>query len=116
MGRATKKSILKAIEGSNGIVSNVASSLGCAWVTAKNYIESTPQFKEKFLHAREALLDIAENAISTSIKDGNTQDAKWLLSTLGKKRGFVEKSQLELSGEIKTFVDYVTEINKNEQL
>ena len=31
---------------------------------------------------------MSESAILKSIKNGNTQDAKWLLSSLGASRGF----------------------------
>lgn len=37
---------------------------------------------------------MSESAILKSIKDGNTQDAKWLLSSLGASRGFGDKVEV----------------------
>ena len=98
-----KETVLEAIKGSGGIVSTVSKRLDCAWHTANKYIHEWDETKAAFEDEREAILDMAEGVIYQSIKEGNSQDAKWILSTLGKKRGFSEKVELEHSGGI-TFV------------
>ena len=97
-----KEMVLEAIKGSGGIVSTVSKRLGCAWSTARTYIDKWEDTQKAFLDEREAILDMAEGVIDNSVKDGNTQDAKWVLSTLGKDRGFSEKTQIEHSGDLKT--------------
>lgn len=84
----TKDQVLKAIEGSGGIVSAVASRLGCAWKTADNLVKRWAEVREAFMAEREKVLDIAETTLIKSIQNGDTQDAKWMLSKRGKARGY----------------------------
>jgi hypothetical protein len=100
----TKTKILKAIKGCGGIVSAVAKRLDCDWNTADKYIKMYDETKQAMLDEKETILDMAESAVYNSIKEGNTQDAKWVLSTIGKKRGFSEKMEISHSGEV-TIID-----------
>jgi hypothetical protein len=93
-----KLDILQAIKGSGSIVSTIAKRLDCTWDTAKTYINSWPETIKAMKDEEETVLDMAESAVFKSIQDGNTQDAKWLLSTKGKRRGFSDKQELEISG------------------
>ena len=95
--------VLEAIRGSGGIVNTVAKRLDCDWHTAKKYINEWDETRAAFDDEREAILDMAEGVIYQSVKEGNSQDAKWILATLGKNRGFSEKHEIEHSGGI-TFV------------
>ena len=92
--KATKASVLVAIKGSGGIVSIVAQRLGVQWNTAKKYIDKWEETKQAYTDEMEAILDLAEGKVYESIKEGNTQDAKWLLATKGKRRGFTERHEL----------------------
>ena len=84
----TAAQFIDAIPGSGGIVSTIARRVGCEWHTARKYIDEHPTVKQAYDNEREVLLDLSESVIVTSIKDGNTQDAKWLLSRMGKQRGY----------------------------
>ena len=94
----TKEMVLEAIKGSGGIVSTVSKRLDCAWSTARTHIDKWDETKAAFDDERQAILDMAEGVIYNSIKEGNSQDAKWILATLGKNRGFSEKHEVEHSG------------------
>lgn len=94
----SKESLLEAINGSGGIVSTIADRLGCQWCTARKYINQWEETKQAFDDETERVLDKAESVLHESINEGNTHDAKWYLSTKGKKRGFSEKHELEHSG------------------
>ena len=89
-----KAIVLEAIKGSGAIISTVAKRLGCEWITAKTYIEKWPETRAAIADERETILDMAEGAVYNSIKEGNTQDAKWVLATLGKRRGFTERHEI----------------------
>ena len=90
----TQEIVLEAIKGSGSIVSTVARRLGCEWITAKRYIEKWEVTKRAMLDEEETILDMAESTIFASIKDGNSQDAKWILSTKGKRRGYSERHEI----------------------
>ena len=95
----TKDQVLKAIEGSGGIVSAVAQRLGCAWKTADNLVKRWAEVREAFMAEREKVLDIAETTLIKSIQNGDTQDAKWMLSKRGKARGYGDALDLTSDGK-----------------
>ena len=97
--KCTQEEILKAIKGSQGIITQVAKRLGVSWDTAQRYIQANDINRTAFKNERESVLDLAESVIYKSITNGNTQDAKWLLSTLGKKRGYGEAAPQALDDE-----------------
>ena len=97
----TKQNLLEAIQGSGAIVNTIAKRLSCEWITAKKYIEMWPETQQAYSDEEETVLDMCESAIYKSVQDGNTQDAKWVLSTKGKRRGFSEKHEIEHTGGVK---------------
>lgn len=71
---------ITAIDGSGGIVSTIAARVGCAWETAKKFIHSHPTVYQAYLDECERINDMAQSVLLKSIKEGNTQDAKWWLA------------------------------------
>ena len=88
--------VLQAIKGSAGILSTVARKLECDWHTAEFYKNKWESTKKAYQDERETLLDMAESAIATGIRDGDLGSARWMLATLGKNRGYTEKTEVEL--------------------
>lgn len=96
--KSTEKKTLEAIKGSAGIISTIARRLDVDWHTAEARIQKHPAALAAFTAEREGILDMAEATIYTAIKQGDTGSAKWLLSTIGRKRGFTEKQDIALTG------------------
>ena len=96
--------VLEAITDSGGIVSTVAKKLGVSWGTARKYIQSWPETVQAFEDETEKILDMAESVLYSSIREGSSQDAKWILATKGKRRGFSEKHEIQHSGELDSTV------------
>ncbi len=94
MARKSKKAIIEAIENSGGIMSTIARRLGVTWHTADTWVKQYDETKQALQDEREAILDLAESTLFRNIKDGNSQDAKWLLSTMGKNRGYNERQEI----------------------
>jgi hypothetical protein len=86
--------VLKAIKGSGAVMSTIAKRLDCAWYTARKYVNKWDATKQAYEDEEQMILDLAESKIYESINNGNTQDAKWLLATKGKKRGFTERQEI----------------------
>jgi hypothetical protein len=80
--RYTAKQFIDAIPGTGGIVSVLARRIGCDWWTAKRYITKYPTVKAAYEAECETVTDLAESVLVESIKEGNTQDAKWWLSRI----------------------------------
>ena len=79
-GLYTAEQFIKAIPGTGGIITSIARKVGCEWNTAKVYIEKYPTVKQAYQDECERINDMAQSILMKSIKDGNTQDAKWWLS------------------------------------
>lgn len=102
----TQQQIIEAIKDSGSIISNIAKKLGCSWVTANVYVQKWEETKEAFESEEQKILDLCEATLYKSVQSGDTQSAKWVLSTKGKKRGWGEK--LEIDGNMNvTIIDDV---------
>ena len=89
--------VKKAISGSGGIVSTIASRLKCDWHTADKYIKKY-DLQEDVRAEKESLLDFAESQLLANIKNGDTTSILFYLKTQGKKRGYIERQEVENSG------------------
>ena len=95
------KDFKAAIPGSAGIVSTIARKVGCDWSTARIAIDASPLLTQLWNNERESLVDMAEGVLLKSVQSGDTQDAKWVLSKMGKRRGWGDSVDVKLDGEIK---------------
>ena len=90
----TAEQFIKAIPGTAGIVSTIATRCGCDWHTAKKWIEGHPTIKAIYDDEREGILDLAEAKLIQAIKDGDLGAIKYYLGTQGKGRGYVERHEM----------------------
>ena len=96
----TKKAVLKAIKDSYGVVGTIATRLNCEWATAKRYIDKWPETQQAVLDEREGYLDLTENACIERIKQGDGQMIRFVLATVGKKRGYgTEETPADTAGD-----------------
>jgi len=123
-GNYTAQQFIDAIPGSGGIVSTIAARVGCAWNTAKKYIDEYATVAKAYQDEQERALDRAESVVFGNIAlalkalqaEGRTEqvdssDAKWLLARKGKERGYVERVQQEHSGPDGGPIETVTRID-----
>lgn len=100
-----KERLVEACRRSNGIMSAVCAMLGVSWHTAEKYIKACPEATEAFKGARETVKDVAESSLLRIINDPkhprHFDAVVFALKTLGKDRGFTEKVETEVSGELK---------------
>ncbi len=95
----TAEQVIKAIQNSRGIKSAIARQLGCSRRTVDNYIEKYVTVKEAYEEERAALVDIAELQLMKHVNAGSLAALFFVLKTIGKDRGYVER--FEFSGSIK---------------
>lgn len=102
----TEKRVLAAIKGSHGIFSNVAASLKCSRQGLYDFMNRDDNKKlwAELQEAKDELIDLAENKIANVLK-GRKNDAlavntaKFVVSTLGKKRGYTMKFENETTNK-----------------
>lgn len=85
--------IKKAIDGSGGYITEISARLKCDWHTAKDYI--TKLGLEEYLRLEEETrLDKAEKKLDQLIGAGDTTALIFYLKTKGKKRGYIERTEI----------------------
>ena len=101
----SNEQLVEICKRSNGIMVAVAQMLGVGWHTAEKYIKSCPEAMEAFQGARETVKDVAESALIRMVNDPkhprHFDAVVFTLKTLGKDRGFTERIENEISGDIK---------------
>ena len=90
----TKEQVLKAIEGSYGIISQTARALGCSWATARKYINRWAETRQAYADEDERALDFTEGQMLAAIKAGDGPMIRFHLATKGKRRGYVMREEV----------------------
>jgi len=97
MSKPTRKTVLTAIKGSGGVVSTIARKLGVDWHTAKAWIEKSKATERAYADEEETILDMADSKLYEAIKSGDLSAVKWIQSTKGKNRGYVQRTESDLT-------------------
>jgi len=106
-GRNVKHSeedVLAVMDGCGAIVSALAKKLGVSWNTADSYIKKYPKVAEEWEAQKEEVLDLTEGKLIEQIQAGEGWAIKFMLGTKGKKRGYVQKQEIDLNARVQTVV------------
>jgi len=97
-----KKRMLEALEKSLGVVTTAAKIAGIERKTHYRWIQKDSDSKEAVDNVSNVVLDFAESQLHHQIKNGNTAATIFLLKTIGKKRGYIERQEIKHEGGIKS--------------
>jgi len=92
-----KESVLKALESSLGVVTVACKSAGIPRSTYYKWLNEDEEFAKAVKDIENIALDFGESQLHAQMKDGNTSATIFFLKTKGKKRGYIERSELDLS-------------------
>ena len=92
-----KEAILKALENSLGVVTLACKQADIPRSTYYKWLKEDQDFAQAVKEIENIALDFAESQLHTQIKDGSTSATIFYLKTKGKKRGYIERSELDLS-------------------
>ncbi|MDA3832094.1 MAG: hypothetical protein PF495_01725 [Spirochaetales bacterium] len=98
-GYLTIKQIETALLGTGGFVTYAAKKLNCTHQNIKKRIDGSPYLQEVMDSIHEGYLDLSEHALLKRIRDEDLGAICFYLKCQGKKRGYVEKQQLEHTGK-----------------
>ena len=113
MTKITDKMMLKAIPNSGGILSHIAKKCGVSRVNLYNFLERNPKYREIIEQERESIIDMAESSLFLQAKEKQPWATKFILATIGKKRGYVEKQEMEYSGGLTLRADMTNRFNES---
>ena len=93
----TKKALLEALEKSLGIVTTACKKVGVGRTTYYDWYNNDSDFKDKVDDLKNVALDFAESQLHKQIQDNSTSATIFYLKTQGKKRGYIERQEVDLS-------------------
>jgi len=91
-----KNAMIEALEKSLGVVTVACKSVGIARSTHYEWYSKDENYKKQVDSISDIALDFAESQLHKNIQNGDTTSVIFYLKTKGKKRGYIERSELEL--------------------
>ena len=98
----TPEQMVEVIHKSLGLITKAAKMLGCSPKTIYNYRDKYDEVRQAIDDAREATCDQAEFNIIEAITKKDIETSKWYLSRMGRHRGYGDKVDHKVDGEVKT--------------
>ena len=92
-----KKAMIVALEQSLGIVTTACLIVGIDRKTHYNWLKDDKEYKAAVESIQDITLDFAESQLHKQIKDGEVTSTIFYLKTKGKKRGYVERVEQDVS-------------------
>jgi hypothetical protein len=90
-----KKKMLEALERSLGIVTSACKAIGISRQTHYNWMNDDEQYANEVRSIEDIALDFAESQLHKQIKDGEVSSTIFYLKTKGKRRGYVERQEID---------------------
>lgn len=90
-----KKSMVHALEKSLGIVTTACRSVGIGRDTHYRWLRDDETYRREVESIDGIALDLAESKLHEEILGNNTTAIIFFLKTKGKKRGYVERSEVD---------------------
>ena len=94
----TQEQVIEALEQSKGMIAPAARALGCSRDTIRTYLEEYTAVAQAKLDQREAVTDMAENALYAAILRGEAWAICFYLKCMARDREYVEKAEISGPG------------------
>ena len=111
-----KEALLKALEKNLGVVTTACKQVEVSRATFYRWLNEDSEFNKQVTSIQDVALDFAESRLFEQIQDGSTAATIFYLKTKGKRRGYVERQELEHTGgekpvNIKLVIDEDSHLN-----
>ena len=106
-----KKAMVQALVKSYGIVTKACEDVGLSRDTHYRWLKEDPEYAQDVAAIEDVALDFAESELHKRIKEGDTTATIFFLKTKGRRRGYNERQDVNLSGSLKTVVDFRGDID-----
>lgn len=97
-----KIQLIEAMKKSLGIVTTACKAVGVERTTYYDYYNKDEKFRKEIDDISNMALDFGESALLKQIKEGSVAAIIFYLKCKGKKRGYVERQEIDHSGKIDT--------------
>jgi len=92
-----KKAMIEALEKSLGIVTTACKSVGISRETHYRWLREDEEYRKQVEDISDVALDFAESQLHKQIQNGEVSSTIFYLKTKGKKRGYIEKQEMDLN-------------------
>ena len=92
-----KETILSALESSLGVVTTACKKTGIPRSTFYKWLKEDSEFADKVKDIENVSLDFAESKLFEQMSENNTSATIFYLKTKGRKRGYWEKQQMDMT-------------------
>ena len=89
--------MLSALESSLGVVTTACKKTGIPRSTFYKWLKEDEEFAEKVKDIENVSLDFAESKLFEQMSENNTSATIFYLKTKGRKRGYWEKQQMDMT-------------------
>ena len=107
----TASQVVEALDKHKGMVYLAAQALGCSHQTVYNYANRYKSVQEAIDRNRGEVLDTAELSLYNAILNGEHWAITFALKTIGKGRGYAERTEQQVTGADGGPVETVTHVN-----
>ena len=90
-----KKAMIEALEQSLGIVTSACKKVGIGRTTHYEWLKTDEEYKKNVESIEDVALDFAESQLHLQIQEGSTASTIFYLKTKGKKRGYIERQEIQ---------------------
>ena len=95
----SKKNFLNAFDKSAANISKACEKAGICRQTYYDWMEKDKKFAQAVEEINEKMIDFAESMLKKNIAAGDNTATIFFLKTKGKKRGYVERQEVDNIGE-----------------
>jgi len=92
-----KRAMLDALEKSLGVVTAACKAVGIGRTTHYLWMQEDAEYRAAVEALSDVALDFAESQLHKQIKEGNSTATIFFLKTKGKKRGYIERQEVEVA-------------------
>ena len=103
--KVTNKQCELAIVKFGGRIKDASEALGITYNGLNQRIKREPELEKILIKVRETLVDTAEAQLLAHLERGEWEAIKFVLKTLGKNRGYTEKTEVEHKGDMHLHFD-----------
>ena len=95
-----KKRMVEALTESLGIITVACEKAGINRTTHYRWLSEDAEYKQAVGDIENVALDAVESALFDRIREGDTTAIIFYLKTKGKKRGYIERQEIDLGKDI----------------
>lgn len=110
--RIKKQEYIKAVKDAKGFISHAAAKLNCQRAAIYEAAKRYPEVQEAIDEAREGMTDFAESKLYKKIADEDTASIIFYLKTQGKRRGYIERQEIDANVRGNIVIDLVDVPNR----